>query len=401
MSRTPNIVNFESIENLKIHIKQKSGISCNSFNDIEQLVCFIKKDTGECLSVQTLNRFYGLIKNKFSPSVVTLNILSRFLNYGSFEEFEKLGLHKSFSVSPYLSSEKLFKSLFVNPYAACNDKNLKWIFHNIYCMIERNEIQPEDVYQLMAQSPFGRKFFFEEFVYMDKLNGWYGDSLKYLEMHVKTRQEKVFVWSMLCCRYFLNNESTLFNQYFKKLEQIDHLLFESMDMVVLARYNAACIYDAMLNNKPVIFHSEVKNMLCHPAGTHIKGEKFFKAACIIARALILGEFFGQAYCLLNNIKINIYLIEDPEDEARLNEFRLLKLYAGFATGIINAKNAFAELEKIQARPFHLLTKEYYSAFLNIFYLHSQSKTKVKQAKENLEYFTTTTSFQFFKKFADK
>lgn len=398
MSRTPNIVNPDSIERLKLHIKEKSGISGNSFREIQQLICYIKKDTEEYLSVQTLNRFYGLITSNFSPSLSTLNILSLFLNYCSFEEFEKLSVYKNSRSSLHTSVEKLFQSLFFNSYTACNDKNLKWIFHNLYCMIEKNEILPEDIYPLMAQSPFGRNLFYEQFVYIDKLNGWYGDSLKYLEMQVTTCQEKIFVWSTLCCKYFLNNDCEMFNLYFKKIDQIDKRLLNNIDMLVIARYNAARIYEVIMNNKPVTIISELETMISQPVDGQNKSEEFFNAACIIAKPLILGKFFAEAYNFLNSIKSNLLVIKDVEDRARFNEFKLLKFYAGFAAGVLNDKNIFTEIEKIQTGPFHLLTKEYYTAFLNIFYLSSENKSKVKQAKQNLVHFINTTSFHFFSKF---
>ena len=123
MSRTPNIVNPDSIERLKLHIKEKSGISGNSFREIQQLICYIKKDTEEYLSVQTLNRFYGLITSNFSPSLSTLNILSLFLNYCSFEEFEKLSVYKNSRSSLHTSVEKLFQSLFLSLQAVYELKN--------------------------------------------------------------------------------------------------------------------------------------------------------------------------------------------------------------------------------------------------------------------------------------
>ena len=169
-------------------------------------------------------------------------------------------------------------------------------------------------------------------------------------------------------------------------------------MIVIARYNAARIYEVIMNNKPVTIISELKTMISQPVDGQNKGEEFFNAACIIAKPLILGKFFADAYNFLNSIKSNLLVIKDLEDKARFNEFKLLKFYAGFAAGVLNDKNLFTEIEKIQAEPFHILTKEYYTAFLNIFYLSSKNKSKVKQAKQNLVYFINTTSFHFFTKF---
>jgi hypothetical protein len=80
MSRKPTSVNNKSLQLLKGFVQNKSHLSCTCFAEIQQLQSEIKKNVNEYISVQTLNRFFGLIKNDFKPSITTLNILGRYVD---------------------------------------------------------------------------------------------------------------------------------------------------------------------------------------------------------------------------------------------------------------------------------------------------------------------------------
>src|SRR5688572_17012218 len=90
MARKRNQVNACILEALKDQVKLRSNLECNSFADMQQLQQEIRKTMDEYLSLQTLNRLFGIIRNDFSPSLNTLNIIAQYLQYNSFREFVEL-----------------------------------------------------------------------------------------------------------------------------------------------------------------------------------------------------------------------------------------------------------------------------------------------------------------------
>src|SRR3712207_3610692 len=90
MARKSLLVRRESLETLRQLLRKKSNLDCSNSSDMQKMQVEIKKATGFYLSIQTLNRFFGLVQSGFNPSLDTLNILSQFLKYKSFQEFEKI-----------------------------------------------------------------------------------------------------------------------------------------------------------------------------------------------------------------------------------------------------------------------------------------------------------------------
>lgn len=57
--------------------------------DFEQLSEMLTERTGASLSVSTLKRLWGYVNNHFTPSSYTLNSLSQFVGYDSWQQFSE------------------------------------------------------------------------------------------------------------------------------------------------------------------------------------------------------------------------------------------------------------------------------------------------------------------------
>lgn len=78
------------IEILKLELQQKLGISIKHRGECQFLSDAILVDLGETLNYNTIRRFFGIDKSsKVTPSINTLDILSRFLGYESYYRFCK------------------------------------------------------------------------------------------------------------------------------------------------------------------------------------------------------------------------------------------------------------------------------------------------------------------------
>jgi hypothetical protein len=75
---------------LKNEIEQKLGISIQRRGDCQLLSDAVLTELGESINYNTIRRFFGVDKSSvFEPSKNTLNILSKFLGYASYNQFSK------------------------------------------------------------------------------------------------------------------------------------------------------------------------------------------------------------------------------------------------------------------------------------------------------------------------
>ncbi|MDE6297566.1 MAG: hypothetical protein K2L89_06935 [Muribaculaceae bacterium] len=75
------------VECLKLDIEKKIGRNLLTPSDFNFLSLQISSQTGEKVSMHTLMRLWGYIRTSVKPSLHTLSILSRFLEYESLSEY--------------------------------------------------------------------------------------------------------------------------------------------------------------------------------------------------------------------------------------------------------------------------------------------------------------------------
>ena len=68
-------------------VEKKYGRGVNTTTDFEALSVVIEHDINERLSSSTLKRLWGYVSNNSSPSLTTLNILSRYVGTRDFRAF--------------------------------------------------------------------------------------------------------------------------------------------------------------------------------------------------------------------------------------------------------------------------------------------------------------------------
>lgn len=79
------------IEVLKNKVQEKLGVIIKNRGDCQFLSDAILEELGETINYNTLRRFFGIDKRaQFDASRNTLNILAKFLGYGSYNEFSRL-----------------------------------------------------------------------------------------------------------------------------------------------------------------------------------------------------------------------------------------------------------------------------------------------------------------------
>jgi hypothetical protein len=89
MPRTKFNVNIESLEKLKAQLLWRTKINLSRPTDCQLLTEAISNSQGELINPITFKRIFGFVKYPFSPSLQTLNILSKFLGFKDWYDFEQ------------------------------------------------------------------------------------------------------------------------------------------------------------------------------------------------------------------------------------------------------------------------------------------------------------------------
>ncbi|MBK8608506.1 MAG: hypothetical protein IPL84_00725 [Chitinophagaceae bacterium] len=357
----------------------------------------IKKSTGEYLSVQTLNRLFGLIKNDFHTSTVTLDIIAQYLNYDSFSDFVKMYHQPTKTLALDEQAADLLTIMFkdIDPVRG-NEECLYKVFLNIYNVIDRVENLDHVIYARMARTALGRKYFFENCVYLDRLNGHYGKGIDFYILHADKREEFLFAHSILCLQSFLNSNYTEFALHFEKIRNYPVNEIQTFSSAVIARYGAALIFNEIFNSSFYIVTEKSGAIIKLIAERDHADFKTRYGRIILAEALLMGEAYNDVLQILYKIKNKFCAcLNDAEEMLFLNQENLLRLYANYGTGNIHMPGMPEKIKAINSKPFHFLLNEFYSMLLNQLILLTGNNKEAKTAKSNLLQLVHKTGFVFF------
>ncbi|HET7898866.1 MAG TPA: hypothetical protein VFL47_14375 [Flavisolibacter sp.] len=227
---------------LKREVEKVYGKKVVAYSDCLTLSKEISNRTGFQLNVNTLRRFFGLVKASYLPSLTTLDILSRFCGFKSFEQFE------SFSLSPVeedLNSPLLqyIDTLFQKAsLTSANDPVWTGIVHETILFLEKYLPLLDAFQRSAAKSLVGQTIYFEQFVNIDQLNGYYGNGLRHYLNEKKTSEAQVFAHALLTLRFFLTNERLGLEHHYH--EMMCHSVNGQMHPLISARYFAAQLFFA-------------------------------------------------------------------------------------------------------------------------------------------------------------
>lgn len=399
MSRKPTAVNDHVIKLLQQFVRNKTHLPCSSFADMQQLQLLVNKEVNDYISTQTLNRFFGLIHNDFKPAASTLDILSRFVNYQSFTEFELLNEELLNSDGDHSGQAELIMALLagVKP-SGLNENGLLCILKNLVELMEKSPSLAKEVYPFLASTEFGQKYFFEHFVNIDALNTHYGEGLNFYLMHAKSREQLFFAYNMLCFRYFLSNNRLLFSNYFNKIVEYKRSELKTFHPLLIARYYTTIIFNSALNNESADVIDEAVSVMRGLKNHNEQCEFLPTAEYVFARALVLIGEHGLALEILRQDSTCIqHIMPSAAHRGFINQYRLLQLYAGYHNGQITEQNAIKQMQSIEEEPFYFLSQNFFTLLLLNLRRQFLPKSLVNTIDRQIEVLVQKTGFYFFEK----
>ena len=240
----------EALSALKKELEQTFGRKVISYRDCVQLVEDIYQKTDSKVNVNTLRRFFGLVKSNYTASRSTLLILSKYCGFSSPDDMENLSEKKETDthinkdeIIQYMVS--LFRHTTVSP---ANDNNFNKIIQQTILFLERNPDLIDKFQREIAKTATGQYYYYERSVNMDKLTSYYGRGLHYYFTSKNTSEAKVFYYSLQVIKDWLTNNPELIE---KNIKEIANINISKYQPHIAGRYFAANIYNANLKHLPI------------------------------------------------------------------------------------------------------------------------------------------------------
>lgn len=400
MARKRTAVNENALPLLKRLIRIKINLNCSSSSHIQQLQHDIQQLTGEYLSSQTLNRFFGIIHTGFNPSMHTLDTLARYVGYKSFAEFETLNTEKNAEQINATFTSRFIVSVFaqINPEDKIEPGILQ-VIKNIATLMADNRQLAAEVYCAMAPSVFGRKFFFEQFVNIDALNGVYGDGLQYYLLNAHNREQKFFAYILYCYRYFLTGNATQFQKYCHLLNAYRQSEIMTFHPLLIDRYYAVLVFNQVMGKDDPAQAEHGKGELADFDIWSSHAKSFYCAGYLVGEALLLAGEFGRSWDILNSDEIKPASLTGCLQEEFTTHLNILKLTSGFFSNHISTKRALSLYMELNEKPLPVLLHDYLSFYLLFLKRSLFPKASVrKEVNEQLQFLIKKTGFVYFNEF---
>ncbi len=239
------------LSSLKKELENNFGRKIVSSRDCIQMVEDIYRKTGETVNANTLRRFFGLVKADYPASTSTLTILSKYCGFNSMDEIEQLA-SKNHSDDDINKEEVLryMVSLFKNTQVTAEeDRTFYPIIEQTIVFLERNSSLIDRFQREIAKTTTGQYYYYEKLPNIDRLNGYYGDGLRYYLQAKNTEEGKVFAHSMQVFRYWLVKNNELLSQHMSEIPQADKT--PSFPAHILGRLIAAKLYYAHVKEQSI------------------------------------------------------------------------------------------------------------------------------------------------------
>ncbi|MGK2860926.1 MAG: hypothetical protein ACSLE0_03275 [Chitinophagaceae bacterium] len=240
----------EGLSALKKELEQTFGRKIVSYRDCVQMVDDIYRKTDYTVNVNTLRRFFGLVKSNYTASRSTLLILSKYCGFHAPEEIENFA-EKQETDNSIQKNEILHYliSLFThttirNP----EDDNFNNIIQQTILFLERNPGLIDGFQREIAKTATGQYYYYEKSVNMDRLTSYYGKGLFYYLKAKNTSEAKAFYFSIQVLKEWLTDNPVLIEKHIREIVDIN---ISKCQPHVAGRYFAANIYNANWKQQPI------------------------------------------------------------------------------------------------------------------------------------------------------
>lgn len=386
MSLTPN-----TVANLKTEIEYVIGRKILTSKDCIDLSDAIFKRTGFSINANTLRRFFGLVKSQYPASVTTLNILAAYCGASSLEDLDNYRTEREGEQKEQESTILLryLTGLFQNVVVAnVNDTTFIRLTHNTIEFLNQNPEIACQFQKAVVKTVNGRRFYFEQFVNIDKLNTFYGSGLRYYLAENKSVEAQLFGHSVLCFRYWLTMDFERLDYHYKQLSNYN--VSDEINLLTCARYFAARLFYAEATGGDMSYVIwEANEFYINIKASNMYNNSFPGFELVFSEALILTGNYSDALIYTTEGSRRASLTHHSYIDVEL--FKGFKLYHAIVLyGLGNEKKAVEIFESINPIDFYFITRQFHT----VLYITLGTKlNKIRSGREQLNILVQETGFK--------
>jgi hypothetical protein len=251
MPRTKFNVNIESLEKLKSQLLKHTQINLSRPTDCQLLTEAISISQGELINPITFKRIFGFVKYPFSPSLQTLNILSKHLGYKDWYDFEQ-----TCSDFTPISTNELAIYLSFFEFDSINrieehDGGVQSFSRKIALRFREDPETFKQVIPKLASNSFAQTFFIEHFPDYDNLVGYYHLLYEAYLKNKKTNEAQLYGNSMLFLKALWTLNKKEADVYIQKMDSFS--LHKNIHPYIIGRiYACKLIYNHCFGDQKLI-----------------------------------------------------------------------------------------------------------------------------------------------------
>lgn len=377
---------------LKLHVERTLGRRILSSSDCHHLQNEITQQIPVSISFNTLRRFFNLMKAKHEQSIYTLNTLSMYCGYSSFDEFvTSLQEHTAQKGDVGTTNTDLLNYLVLlfrkTEVVGPNDDTFNRLVRETILFLEHHPSLIDQFQRSISRTRNGQEYYFEQFINMDNLNAYYGDGLRYYLQAKHTMQSQLFGHYLLSLRYWLTMDNKNLEKHYKAIMQQD--LDKKPQPSWTGLFYAPQLYYAHASGADTE-RILIKARQSCPTTPSLKDGVISMIVCqfVLSQALVLTAQYEEALFYIDELlkgrkKQATYSI----DASLLEAIRLFKAISLAQLG--EKADAKELLESIDPTNFHFLSKR----FMTILYLSLKLLLKKNASdQKQLEHLVQATGF---------
>ncbi|HTE28583.1 hypothetical protein [Flavitalea sp.] len=379
----------QSLRLIKEEVERIFGRKILTASDCQYLSNDIYKQTKQKLSLNTLRRFFHLMKSKYQPSSFTLNLLSKYCGFSSLDDLVN---HKEQVYKNHVNSDPDLLNFLILLFRDFNTRGIDDttyinLIHEIINNLEKWPHVIDEFQSQIAKTANGQFFYYEQSVNIDNLNGYYGDGLRYYLHERKDAPAQIFGHSLLCFRSWLSNQKDEVYNHCQEL--IQYSINETIHPSICGRYFASHLYQAEIYDydfEPILSAAREYYLDTKYSKDIRYGFPYFEF--ILSETLILTQQYDEAlFYIIEAIKKRNNYVPPYVDLKLFESIYLFHAIALKNTG--RAEKAKEMFEMISVNNFYFLSKKFN---MLLYLLQKQSLHKNDFLKGQLDYLIKQTGF---------
>lgn len=380
MPRKENAINNKHLNRLKKALLQKSNVKLLRSVDCNKLADEVLRETSIYINGITFKRIFGFVKYPFKPSIQTLNILSNYIGYKSWYDFEL-----SINGNHPISNDELEILLSFYDFDYINniefhDGGIQSMSRKIALRFRQDVATFKKAIPALSKKKFAQIFFIEHFPDYDNLCIYY--HLIYTEYLKQTKRKEALLFAncMLFLKSFWKIDKKNCKKYFKSVIEIK--ISNKIHPFLIGRYFATRIlYEHFYgdNNIQTLIQEylSLRNEL-PKNGNHF--HDFPASEYIISEALLHVKAYNKC---IEIVELAFRDFPLKMEFVKKGYYRQLNLFWLIAKKTINPQFEIENnLSKIDIENFYFISKKYFSIlFYYAKWLSDKSSKNLNEAKQ--------------------